>query len=145
MFGETSISFWLGLGFQAGQFPKRLEGGLPHHKGSPGSSKGEHSQVSHARPPCQTLHGTAIYAYIDPSNHPNVGIYGIHGVSGTGATTRARFRTQASGRSSTSRPDRSGSSTCWPSSSPALNATQATHVMYGTHPQSQRPAKSWSL
>ena len=30
----------------------------------------------------QTLHGTAIYAYIDPSNHPNVGIYGIHGVSG---------------------------------------------------------------
>ena len=30
----------------------------------------------------QTLHGTAIYAYVDPSNHPNVGIYGIHGVSG---------------------------------------------------------------
>ena len=26
----------------------------------------------------------AIYAYIDPSNHPNVGIYGIHGVSGIG-------------------------------------------------------------
>ena len=24
----------------------------------------------------------AIYAYIDPSNHPNVGIYGIHGVFG---------------------------------------------------------------
>ena len=24
----------------------------------------------------------AIYTYIDPSNHPNVGIYGIHGVSG---------------------------------------------------------------
>ena len=24
----------------------------------------------------------AIYAYIDPSNHPNVGIYGIHGVYG---------------------------------------------------------------
>ena len=24
----------------------------------------------------------AIYVYIDPSNHPNVGIYGIHGVSG---------------------------------------------------------------
>ena len=24
----------------------------------------------------QTLHGTAIYAYIDPPNHPNVGIYG---------------------------------------------------------------------
>ena len=24
----------------------------------------------------------AIYAYIDPQNHPNVGIYGIHGVSG---------------------------------------------------------------
>ena len=23
-----------------------------------------------------------MYAYIDPSNHPNVGIYGIHGVSG---------------------------------------------------------------
>ena len=23
-----------------------------------------------------------IYAYIDPQNHPNVGIYGIHGVSG---------------------------------------------------------------
>ena len=30
----------------------------------------------------QTLHGTAIYANIDPPNHPNVGIYGIHGVSG---------------------------------------------------------------
>ena len=30
----------------------------------------------------QTLHGTAIYAYIDPQNHLNVGIYGIHGVSG---------------------------------------------------------------
>ena len=31
----------------------------------------------------QTLHGTAIYTYIDPSNHPNVGIYiYIHGVSG---------------------------------------------------------------
>ena len=29
-----------------------------------------------------TLHGTAICTYIDPSNHPNVGIYGIHGVSG---------------------------------------------------------------
>ena len=27
----------------------------------------------------QTLHGTAIYAYIDPQNHPNGGIYGIHG------------------------------------------------------------------
>ena len=24
----------------------------------------------------------AVYAYIDPSNHPNVGIYTIHGVSG---------------------------------------------------------------
>ena len=24
----------------------------------------------------------AIYAYIDPPNHPNVGIYGIHGVFG---------------------------------------------------------------
>ena len=24
----------------------------------------------------------AIYAYIDPPNHPNVGKYGIHGVSG---------------------------------------------------------------
>ena len=24
----------------------------------------------------------AIYVYIDPPNHPNVGIYGIHGVSG---------------------------------------------------------------
>ena len=24
----------------------------------------------------------AIYAYIDPQNHPNVGVYGIHGVSG---------------------------------------------------------------
>ena len=23
-----------------------------------------------------------IYAYIDPSNHPNVGKYAIHGVSG---------------------------------------------------------------
>ena len=23
-----------------------------------------------------------IYAYIDPQNHPNVGIYTIHGVSG---------------------------------------------------------------
>ena len=33
-----------------------------------------------------TLHGTAIYAYIDPPNHPNVGIYGIriciHGAFG---------------------------------------------------------------
>ena len=27
----------------------------------------------------------AIYAYIDPQNHPNVGIYAIHGVSGTGS------------------------------------------------------------
>ena len=26
----------------------------------------------------------AIYAYIDPQNHPNVGRYGIHGVSGYG-------------------------------------------------------------
>ena len=26
----------------------------------------------------------AIYAYIDPSNHPNVGIYTIHGASGSG-------------------------------------------------------------
>ena len=25
-----------------------------------------------------------IYAYIDPSNHPSVGIHGIHGVSGSG-------------------------------------------------------------
>ena len=25
----------------------------------------------------------AIYAYIDPPNHPNVGIHAIHGVSGT--------------------------------------------------------------
>ena len=24
----------------------------------------------------------AIYGYIDPPNHPNVGIYGIHGESG---------------------------------------------------------------
>ena len=24
-----------------------------------------------------------IYAYIDPPNHPNVGKYGIHGVSGS--------------------------------------------------------------
>ena len=24
----------------------------------------------------------AVYAYIDPSNHPNVGIYAIHGVFG---------------------------------------------------------------
>ena len=29
-----------------------------------------------------TTNGTAIYAYIDPQNHPNVGRYGIHGVSG---------------------------------------------------------------
>ena len=29
----------------------------------------------------------AIYAYIDPSNHPNVGIYGIHGVFGKDSTT----------------------------------------------------------
>ena len=28
----------------------------------------------------------AIYAYIDPQNHPNVGKYTIHGVSGTGWT-----------------------------------------------------------
>ena len=27
----------------------------------------------------------AIYAYIDPPNHPNVGIYGIHGASGIGS------------------------------------------------------------
>ena len=33
----------------------------------------------------------AIYAYIDPSNHPNVGIYGIHGVSGKGTCTRLKF------------------------------------------------------
>ena len=26
----------------------------------------------------------AIYAYIDPPNHPNLGIYAIHGVSGIG-------------------------------------------------------------
>ena len=32
----------------------------------------------------QTLHGTAIYAYIDPQNDPNVGIYDIHGVFGFG-------------------------------------------------------------
>ena len=32
--------------------------------------------------PSQTLHVTAIYAYIDPQNHPNVGKYTIHGVSG---------------------------------------------------------------
>ena len=32
----------------------------------------------------QTLHDFmyAIYAYIDPQNRPNVGIYGTHGVSG---------------------------------------------------------------
>ena len=28
---------------------------------------------------------SVIYAYIDPSNHPNVGKYAIHGVSGTGS------------------------------------------------------------
>ena len=28
------------------------------------------------------VHGTAIYAYIDHQNHPNVGIDGIHGVFG---------------------------------------------------------------
>ena len=28
----------------------------------------------------------AIYAYIDPSNHPNVGIYTIHGASGIGSS-----------------------------------------------------------
>ena len=27
------------------------------------------------------------YAYIDPPNHPNVGKYGIHGVSGQNGTT----------------------------------------------------------
>ena len=33
---------------------------------------------------CQTLHGTAIYAYIDPPKPPQlVCIYGIHGVSGS--------------------------------------------------------------
>ena len=26
----------------------------------------------------QTLHGTAIHTYIDPVNHPNVGIYGAY-------------------------------------------------------------------
>ena len=31
----------------------------------------------------QTLHGTAIYAYIGVVLGVNVGIYGIHGVSGT--------------------------------------------------------------
>ena len=29
-----------------------------------------------------TTNGTGIYAYIDPQNHPNVGMYAIHGVSG---------------------------------------------------------------
>ena len=29
-----------------------------------------------------TTNGTAIYAYIDTANHPNVSISGIHGVSG---------------------------------------------------------------
>ena len=33
----------------------------------------------------------AIYAYIDPSNHPNVGIYGIHGVSGIYNTKQNRL------------------------------------------------------
>ena len=28
-----------------------------------------------------TLHGTGIYAYIHPPNHPNVGKYSIHGAS----------------------------------------------------------------
>ena len=36
----------------------------------------------------QTLHGTAIYTYIDPANHPNVGIYVILGVSGKGICLR---------------------------------------------------------
>ena len=30
--------------------------------------------------PIHSMYG--IYAYIDPPNHPNVGIYGIHGASG---------------------------------------------------------------
>ena len=30
----------------------------------------------------QTLHGTAIFAYMDPQNHTNVGINVIHGVFG---------------------------------------------------------------
>ena len=33
-----------------------------------------------------------IYIYIDASNHPNVGIYGIHGVSGCGLTFRFKSR-----------------------------------------------------
>ena len=37
----------------------------------------------------QTLHGSAIYAYIDPPNHPNVGIYGLHGVFGYGIVERS--------------------------------------------------------
>ena len=31
-----------------------------------------------------TTNGTVIYAYIEPQNQPNVGVYGIHGVFGEG-------------------------------------------------------------
>ena len=36
--------------------------------------------VSESSNPKRSMY--AIYAYIDPPNHPNVGIYAIHGVSG---------------------------------------------------------------
>ena len=54
-------------------------------KGSQGARDVRHttnSKVYHT----QTLHGTAIYAY-DPPNHPNVSIYGIHGVFGIRSVT----------------------------------------------------------
>ena len=44
----------------------------------------------------------AIYTYIDPSNHPNVGICGIHGVSGNNMGTFGRsFFPFAAGRQAT--------------------------------------------
>ena len=43
------------------------------------SAGGEHHPIPFPR---HSMY--AIYAYIDPPNHPNVGIYGIHGVSGFG-------------------------------------------------------------
>ena len=36
----------------------------------------------------------AIYAYIDPPNHPNVGIYGIHGAFGIGRSLKDLWQNQ---------------------------------------------------
>ena len=44
-----------------------------------------------------------IYAYIDPPNHPNVGIYDIHGVSGKGGVLSQAVTAQQMLRLSASR------------------------------------------